>query len=60
LKTERFMDVRLVHGCGAWAHGGSNVGVHTVYVNSRYIQIWGDPVDCGSTQVVCSGDVFVE
>ncbi len=59
LFTERFSDKRMVHCCGSSCHVGANIGVHNVYVNSKYIQTCGDGVDCGSTQIQCSMDVFV-
>lgn len=59
IKTTRFQDVRPVHSCTHGSHGGTNVGVHNVLVNNRYIQAGGDPVDCGSIQDQCSHNVIV-
>jgi len=55
----RYSDTRPVHRCGSSCHSGSNVGVHDVYSNSKYIQTIGDDVSCGSTQAQGSPDVIV-
>lgn len=43
IQATRYVDVRAVHCCGL-CHSGLDVGVHDVYVNSRYSQTCGDPI----------------
>ena len=52
LKTTRIFDVRTCYG--------ADLGTHTVFVNSRDIQVCGDPVTSGCVQVQCSSNVFAD
>ena len=59
IPATRFSDTRPVHCCGPTCHAGTNIGTHNVFVNNLMSQTCGDPVDCGSTQVMCSPDTNV-
>lgn len=58
--VERYGDSMQVHCCPPPCHGGTHIGSHSVYANGQAIQVIGDPINCGSTCVEGSGNVFVE
>lgn len=58
IQTTRFMDQRMCHSM-PYPHVGHNIGIHDVYVNNRFIQTAFDMVDCSSTQIQSSFNVFV-
>ena len=58
--AHRVGDSWASHGCGGCTpHGGSLAsGSSTVFVNGSALGRIGDPVSCGSTVAVGSGNVF--
>ena len=60
IAVHRQGDSWAAHGCPTCAPHGGNLaaGSSTVFVNGKQIGRIGDPVDCGSSVAVGSGDVF--
>ena len=56
--VERKRDTLLPHCCGG-CHPGTYEGDNTVLANGQPIQKKGDPIDCGSTCMDCSGSVSI-